>query len=362
MTAKLIATLMMAASTFVAQAEEEAAKTEGEKTEATGAEVEATKKTVTKASFTSLPLCRAIEGVAEVMKPGGSWEPAREGKFYPLGCSYRTGEKGALTLALGHDSFVKIGPNSAFGTRQQILGLKTRTIILTYGTIDMDLADNLPDGAVSVTAPGFTVKNPAGESRFTFENTPNGDRAVLRCVTGTLGIEGRHFDIPSMRAANEVVITTEHDHLVTILENTSGDYLVKLDQGVKTTTEVAADGSRKEVQTQEKAELKLSPKMKINIFRSVPAIGSRMSVFIIAFDAASNPLGSGVSFCEGRAEVNSGEFVALKKTDGEKLAKRAAEAAETTEVTEESGDEEKSGEEKAEEKKEESEEDSSDDE
>ncbi len=65
------------------------------------------------------------------------------------------------------------------------------------------------------------------------------------------------------------------------------------------------------------------------INRAVPAIGERMSVHTMAFDAAGE-LQSDRVFCEGRSEVNSGELV-VKAASGEDLSKRAAEAAETTE-------------------------------
>jgi len=79
-------------------------------------------------------------------------------------------------------------------------------------------------------------------------------------------------------------------------------------------------------------EWHLSPKTRVVINRSLPSIGERMSVHTMAFDAAGS-LKSECSFCEGRAEVNSGELVAKDKIDGEELAKRAAEATETTEAT-----------------------------
>ena len=81
--------------------------------------------------------------------------------------------------------------------------------------------------------------------------------------------------------------------------------------------------------------------MKINIHRAVPSVGERMSVFVMAFDAAGNPMGPGVSFCEGRAEVNSGTLVAKTETEADALAKKAAEATETTEAA---GDEDESSE------------------
>ena len=298
--------------------------------QAVSQEAENTGKTVkSETSFTTLPFCRVVESPAEVKTPKGDWAPAEEGRFYPLGSLYRTRQGGKLVLSFGQASSAAIEGESSFGTRIQPLGGESRTIDLAYGNVELSLADNLPEGAFFVSAPGFAVRNPVGESRYSYEITPNGDRATVRCVTGSLGLSGRHFDIASMRAADEVVITSEHDYLVTILEGTSGDYIVKLDQGIRTVTEVDENGATKEVVSKEVLDWHLSPKTKVVVNRAVSAVGSRMGVHTMAFDAAGE-LQSDRVFCEGRAEINSGETV-VKAASGEDLAKRAAEAAETTE-------------------------------
>lgn len=326
-----VSLLALCACAPLARADEEAA--------ADAAALPAVPKKAPVSAFTALPFCRDCEGEADVQLPGKDWAPVEDGKFYPLGSSFRT-RGGKLTLAFGKDSSASIEGTASFATRAQPLGEKTRTVILGEGTLALKLPENLPEGAFFVTAADFTVKSPAGESRYTVARTASGTRSVVRCVTGTMGLSGRHFEIPHMRAANEVVLTGEHDHLVTVLENTSGDYVVKLDQGVRLEAQVAEDGSSTQKAVATTAEIKLSPKMKVNIHRAVPAVGERMSVFVIAFDAAGNPMGPGVSFCEGRAEVNSGTLVAKKETEADALAKKAAEAAETTE--EEPAEEEKS--------------------
>ena len=287
-------------------------------------------KVAESAVFTTLPFCRETRGVSEVLKPGSeTWEPIEDGRFYPLGSSYRTGADGSLVIAFGQDSSAKIEANSAFSTRRQGLGEKSRAIVLGAGTLDLDLPDNMREGAFVVSAPGFTVKNPAGESRYVYEVTGDGDRATVRCVTGALAVDGRHFSIPVMHAANEIVIRTSQDHLVTFLYGTSGDYIVNLDQGIRTKEEFDDDGKVNKVEEPGVLQWHLSPATKVVITRSMPAIGERMSVHTMAFDA-SGERKSECAFCEGRAEVNSGELVAKEKVDSEELSKRAAEATETT--------------------------------
>lgn len=295
-------------------------------------------------AFSALPLCRVVEGEAEVLKPGsaGEWEKAEEGRFYPLGSAYRTKAGGKLVLAFGQDSTATISGESSFATRRQTLEEKTRGVVLAYGTVDLALASNMREGAFFVTAPGFVVKNPAGESRYVYETVGDGDKATVRCVTGSLSVEGRHFDIPTMRAADEVVIRTSHDHLVTFLYGTSGDYVVKLDQGVHSKEEVDDEG--KVVVTAEKrtTDWHLSPKTKVVINRCMPAIGERMSVHTMAFDAAGERQ-SECYFCEGRAEINSGELVAKDKLSSEELARRAAEATTDSAADDQSSEESEAG-------------------
>ena len=281
-------------------------------------------------AFSTLPFCREAGGVTEVRKPGSeNWEAIEDGRFYPLGSSYRTGPDGRLVLAFGQSSRVSIGANPAFSTRHHKLGEQVRSIVLEAGALKLRLPDNLREGAFIVAAPGFVVKNPAGESRYVYEATGDGDRVTVRCVTGALAVEGRHFSIPMMHAADEVVIRTSQDHLITVLYGTSGDYVVKLDQGIRSRDEFDNEGKVKNVQEVGVLEWHLSPSTKVIINRSLPAIGERMSVHTMAFDA-SGERKSECSFCEGRAEVNSGELVAKEKLDGDELAKRAAEATETT--------------------------------
>ena len=278
--------------------------------------------------FTALPLCRRIEGRASVRKAGGAWEPAVEGKFYPLGTSFRAEEDAKLSVAFGAGAYVTIADGSEFGTRPQALGEKSRTLVLVRGTVTLKLPDNLSEGLFFVTAPGFTIKNPAGESTITYTDKGDGDETDVLCRTGSLAINGRHFDIPAMHAADEVRIRTGHDNLFTSLYGASGNYVVRLDQGMCTREDITDEGERKTVVEKESLDWHLSPRTKVIINRSVPAIGERMSVHTMTFDAAG-VLQNQRAFSEGRAEVNSGELE-VKAVNGEELAKKAAELTETT--------------------------------
>ena len=108
--------------------------------------------------------------------------------------------------------------------------------------------------------------------------------------------------------------------------------MVNLDQGVCTHEEFGEDGAMKSVVEKGTLAWHLSPRTQVVINRSVPALGERMSVHTMTFDAAGG-LKNERAFSEGRAEVNSGELVPQEKTDADELAKRAAEMTETTAAT-----------------------------
>lgn len=280
--------------------------------------------------FHLMPLCRLLEGTGEVKRPSGpAWEPLEEGRFYPLGCSFRTsGEGSRLTVQFGAECAVELSGEASFGTLPQALGVKSRTLTLQSGTIDLKLPRNLPEGLVIVTSPGFTVVNPAGESRYSYEQTGDGDLAVVRCVTGGLSVKGRHFSIPVMRAANELKIRTSRDYLFTGLYGTSGDFIVKLDQGIVTRVDPVSG----ETQTSEKTlDWRLSPQTAVRIHRAKPAIGERMSVSVMTFDE-TGALRNRCAFAEGRCEVNTGEQGVVAQEAKDDLAKKAAEAAEAVET------------------------------
>jgi len=291
--------------------------------------------------FYMLPLCRVMEGGAEVLRPGAEqWEALVEGKFYPLGCAYRTtAATSRLTIQFGRVSSVVIEGIASFGTRAQQVGLKDRTLILRSGTIKVVLPRSMPAGLVKVTAPGFTASDLAGESSFSYESTGDGDEATVRCLTGALALEGRHFRIPAMRAANEVKIRTSQDQLFTGLYGTSGDYVAKLDQGIVTTHDVETG---KSVEEDRKLDWHLSPRTAVRIHRAKPAIGERLSVTVMTFDE-SGALVNRCAFAEGLAALNTGEQGEKALAVKEEQAKRAMESADA--VTTEAASEETSTEE-----------------
>lgn len=274
--------------------------------------------------FYLLPCCSGIEGSVEVMLPGGEWRAAEENRRYALGARYRTvGADARLTLKFGPEAEVIVKGDASFTTRAQRLDEKVRSIGLSSGTLTVKLSDQMPTNSFSVTAPGFTIVNPAGESRYTYSRLPDGDEAIVRCVTKTLSVQGRHFSVASMRAANEIRIRTSQDLLLTALYGSRGDVMVKLDQGKVQTKDFGTGETKIEAKF---LDWKLSPLTSVRIHRAQPALGRNMAVTVMTFNANSE-LKNRCAFAEDTPEVNSGELGPTSKKEREELAKRAAEAA-----------------------------------
>ena len=325
------AVVALATTCTMAQEEDETTSEVASDTEVEGvAELAVAPKVATDKFFFALPKCQLLEGAAEVRKPGATaWEAIEEGKYYPLGSVYRTTTKATrLTIQLGESSFIKIEGEASFGTVAQAIGTKERVVELKAGQIDIKLPSNLPEGMLTVTAPGFSVLNPAGESRYTYEATGDGEFASVRCVTGSLALQGRHFKIKMMRAANEIHIRTSQDMLFTGLYGKSGDYVVDLDQG--DAIERDFDTGKEKVVSKSLA-WSLSPQTAIRIHRAISAADKPMAVTIMTFDA-SGDLKNRCAFFEGRPELTTGEQAAAAIKEKTEAAKKAVDAAETVTV------------------------------
>lgn len=281
----------------------------------------------------TLPFCHRLEGKAEILKPGAqAWSPVEEGKFYPLGSSFRTTDSTSiLQIQFGdaEDLSVEIRAcPSSFSTRFQQIGEKSRTISLQSGVVTVKLPRNLPDGTFAVATPTFEVKNLKGMSRYAYTRNSDGDVTQIRCLTGSLAIEGRNFFFPEVKTACEVKIRSSQDQLFTGLYGNRGDSMVRLDQGERR----VKDYSTGEMVTEKKPlEWKLSPKTAVRIHRALPDIGERMSVTVMTFDA-SGALRNRCAFAEGRSEVNTGELAPVNNQTNDDAAKKAAEAAEVDAV------------------------------
>lgn len=276
--------------------------------------------------FHLIPYCRDLEGRADVKLPNSTeWQSVVEGRYYPLGSIFRTASSASrLKIKFGPDSEVFVRGVASFGTRVEKLGEKKRAINLISGTVTVKLPANMPEGWFTVNAPGFSVTSAVGESRYTYRKTGDGDEALVRCVTQTMTVEGPHFKAVSMKAADEMLIRTSEDQLLTVLNGKRGDILMLLDQGLVQDKDLAT--GEKKVK-EKKLEWRLSPMTTVRIHRAKPKIGKNLAVTTMTFDSRGE-LRNRCAFAENMVEVNSGEIGPTTRKEREELAKKAAQIAE----------------------------------
>ena len=288
--------------------------------------------------FTALVRCARAKGVVLVLKPGASdWAAAEEGRYYPLGTSFRTApeqdQPASAEFAFGPMSYVRLTGAAEVATKAIAIGDPARTVVLKSGRVMVNVPRTLKEGLFFVAAPYFTCSNLAGESLFDYKPLGDGDEAVVRCVTGSLALEGRHYTIPRMVAANQVRIRSTGDDLYSWLRGERGDSKVFLDQGLMTEKNFET-GEEKDVQ--KTYEFSLSPRCAVKIFRRRSPVGGNMLVSMMATDA-TGVIKTRCAYAEGRSNVNSGELVIapVVATNAEKeKAKAASEETEEVEAVE----------------------------
>lgn len=275
-----------------------------------------------------LALCHQVEGRCEALIPTQTeWRETEEGRFYPLGTAFRTvGAASTAKIRLGPKVEVVVEGESSFATVVQPLEVKTRTIELKSGKINVNLPRSLPEGMIFISAPGWTVLNAAGESRYEYETTGDGDKCFIKCLTGNMSVKGRHFDVLNLRASQGFVIRNSSDLLFTGLYGKAGDLAVKLDTGLWETINL---DTHEKTTEHRYADWLLSPKTVVRIHRAVPAVGENLAVTTMTFDTNGNRKDR-YWFSENHHETTGSEHQADKDDKSDEEAKqRAADAADT---------------------------------
>ena len=232
------------------------------------------------------------------------FKPAEEGKFYPNGSSFRT-VGGASEFEFGKDAVLKVEGDAEFSTREDDIAAPSRAVMPVRGTFTVSLPRTLATGLFSMAFPNFTVKDLAGESRYELTPSGDGDEVTVHVITGMLAIEGPHYKVERMSAADRVRIRTTGDALFTSLRGEAGDYKVSLDKGCTS----YKDPITGEVKTQNpRLDFGLTPQCAIKIFRKRAQVGGRMAVSVMTFDPAGE-MRNRFTFAEGAASVNFGEEV-----------------------------------------------------
>ena len=266
------------------------------------------------------------------------FKPAVEGKFYPNGSSFRT-VGGPTVFEFGKDAFLKVAGDAEFSTREEDFASPQRAVIPRRGSFTVSLPRTLPTGLFSVAFPNFVVKDLAGESSYELTPSGDGDEAVVHVITGMLALDGPHYKVLRMSAADRIRIRTTGDALFTSLRGEAGDYKVSLDQGCTT----YKDPITGEVKKQDRRlDFSLTPQCAIKIFRKRSQVGGRMAVSVMTFDPAGE-MRNRFTFAEGAANVNFGEEVVRIqdisfKTDKKKASDKKSAAGEKAPEGESAGE------------------------
>jgi hypothetical protein len=252
-------------------------------------------------------LAYANDNVSVKLPRQTEFKPAKEGKFYPNGSTFRVTSSGAepVVFEFGPEALVKVSGNAEFGTREVPMGGNTRTVTMVSGQISVSLPRTMPTGLFTVAYPNFTVKDLAGESSHELVPSGDGDEAVVHVITGMLAIEGSHYNVARMSAADRVRIRTTGESLFTSLRGESGDYKVTLDQGVTVYRDPIAGTEKDQAR---KLDYSLTPQCAIKIFRKRSQMGGRMAVSVMTFDPAGE-IRNRYTFAEGTSKVNFGEEI-----------------------------------------------------
>ena len=286
--------------------------------------------------FYPLIRCRDASGTVQVLRPRtADWVDAVEGRYYPLGSIVRvTGDgkaPGRAVFEFGDKASLVVGEGVEFATKEIKIGELVRTLVLRKGRVDLKLPLQLKEGFFRVEAPNFSCENLAGESWFDYSAAEDGDEAVVRCVTGSMALSGKHFKFPRLVAANQLRITTTGQGLFSLIKGESGDCKTQLDQGIIAERNFETNETIEKVKT---LDFTLSPQCTIKIFRAKSKVGGRTVVSMMTFNATGD-MKNRIAFAEGLSNVNSGELVvSTKVAEADKAAKQshADEETETVEV------------------------------
>ena len=253
-----------------------------------------------------IKLAYASDNVSVKLPRQDGFKSAVEGKFYPNGSVFRVSAASEpAVFEFGPESFVKVAGNAEFGTREVAFGAGSRTVTMVSGSISVSLPRTMPTGLFTVAYPNFTAKDLAGESVHELVSSGDGDEAVVHVITGILALDGAHYKVARMSAADRVRIRTTGEALFTSLRGEAGDYKVTLDQGLVTYRDPVSGETKDQLRT---IDYSLTPQCAIKIFRKRSQVGGRMVVSVMTFDAAGE-MRNRYTFAEGTAKINFGEEV-----------------------------------------------------
>lgn len=282
-----VAAVLMSVAAYAQDDAVPAAAEEGEEPAVPAAEEQQQPST-----FTPLVRVVGIRGGCEVFNPDvGQFAPAIENKAYPLGSVFRTGEGQTAILIFSVRESVQLLASTEVLAASPANNPNGRLVRLLAGKIRTDLRDNLPEGSFGVETPNASGKNLAGRGEYTLTSEANTETLLIATITGSARIEGPHYHIPALRAANTVNIQTAADRSLSRLTGVSGDFAIILEKGDEAPVSFG-----------------MSPKAVVKIWRETAPVGGRAIISTLVV----SPTGIArhrFAYAEGRANIATGELI-----------------------------------------------------
>lgn len=241
-----------------------------------------------------MPLVRLVQirGVCEVNNPdAGVFVPAVENKVYPLGSQFRTGPNSSAMLVFSAQESVQLLAQTEVTVAAPAANADSRMVRLAAGTIKTSLRENLPEGSFGVCTPNAACKNIEGRGEYSLSADATTETLQIATITGAARIEGAHYHIPALRAANTVTIVTSQDRAFSRLTSVSGDFAIILNKG-----------------EEDPVNFGMSPKAVVKIWRENAPVGGRPVIAVLVV----SPTGIAkhrFAYAEGRAGVATGELI-----------------------------------------------------
>lgn len=244
-----------------------------------------------------------IQGTCEVNNPDvGMYKPVKHNKAYPLGSTFRTGPGSSCFLVFSPEDSAEVTEQSEVMVSGVSTNSKTCHILnlkLINGTVKTALRDNLKGSVFNINTPNAEIKNMTGRGEYTIGSEGENEILQVATITGTASLEGPHYTIPALQAANTVNILTAPNRSFSRLTSVSGDFAIILHNG-----------------TEQPVNFGMSPQAIVKIWRNIAPVGGRTIVSTLVV----SPTGMArhrFAYAEGRPILQTGELVETKESPEE---------------------------------------------
>ncbi len=250
--------------------------------------------------FANLVRVVNLHGTCEVLNPDrGNFESAQHNKTYPLGSTFRTAAASSMFLVFSEEDSVELLEQSEVvvtGVCKDNRTCQSLTLQLVRGTVKTTLRENLKGSEFNVNTPNAELKSISGRGEYTISSEGENEIFQAATITGSAVVEGPHYTIPSLQAANTVNIMSAPNRSFSRLTSVSGDFTIELENG-----------------SGQPVNFGMSPQALVKIWRKQAPVGGRTVVSTLVV----SPTGMArhrFAYVEGRAALQTGELVEAPET------------------------------------------------